>query len=376
LACPYHGVADLEARISDMPPRLTPRTALAAALLTATPAAAGEPLERLAVASYNVQFATPDMPLLSRLVRELPGHKPNVAARATAIGAALACFDVIALQETVNDRRRAEILATLQRHGRDCGQPARLAAGWTFAFLSGPPLPDDAGLLPLVDDELALASRLPIIASHTLTFTDSAGEDALAAKGVLHARLARAAGDELDVYVSHLQAGHEHAAVRRGQIAQLAAFIRDTAAAQGPVLVMGDLNLWGGTPDRADPASEYNRLMAALDAAVAPRRFVDLWLATHPHDAEIASGTKPRMLEDGSRRPREKRIDYLLLARDRRRRSRCVMTSCRAASWSTARRWAISPTTRRSWRRSAGARRPRRGPPPPRRAIRCRNAYA
>ncbi len=77
---------------------------------------------------------------------------------------------------------------------------------------------------------------------------------------------------------------------------------------------MGDLNLWGGAPDRADPASEYRHLIAALDAAVAPRRFVDLWLATHPRDPETASGTKPRVLDDGSLRPREKRIDFLLLA--------------------------------------------------------------
>ena len=77
---------------------------------------------------------------------------------------------------------------------------------------------------------------------------------------------------------------------------------------------MGDLNLGGGAQDRADPASEYNHLLAMLDAAVAPRRFVDLWLATHPDDPETASGTKPRLLADGTVRPRERRIDYLLLA--------------------------------------------------------------
>ena len=288
--------------------------ALALALLTAAPAAAGEPFERLQVASYNVQLAMPELPLLGRLLREPPGHKPNVAVRAAAIGAALACFDVVALQETVNDRRRAEIEAALQRHGQHCGKPGRLGAGRTFVLLSGPPLPDDAGLLPMFDDELALASRLPIVASHALSFTDAARADAFVAKGVLHARLRRAEGDELDVYASHLQAGQEHAAVRRSQIAELAAFIRDTAAVHGPVLVMGDLNLGGGAQDRADPGSEYNHLMATLDAAVAPRRFVDLWLATHPEDPETASGTKRRLLADGSLRPRERRIDFLLLA--------------------------------------------------------------
>ena len=297
-----------------MTPWPSPSFALAVALLAPLPAAAGETPERLRVASYNVQFVTPEVPVLSRLLRELPGHKPNVAARAEAIGAALACFDLIALQETVHDRRRGEIFATLQRRGEACGKPTRLPSGAMFALLSGPPIPHAAGLLPLVGDELALASRLPIVARRTLVFEHAAGEDALAAKGALHARLARARGDTLDVYVTHLQAGHEHAEVRRGQIAELAAFIGRTTAAHGPVLLMGDLNLWGGTVDRADRGSEYNHLMAALDAAVAPRRFVDLWLATHPDDPESDSGTKPRVFADGSVRPREKRIDFVLLA--------------------------------------------------------------
>lgn len=292
---------------------MTPRTALALALLAASPAAADEPADRLGLASYNVQFATPEVPLLSRLLRELPGHKPNVAARAAAIGAALACADVIALQETVNDLRRAELFAALQRHGAECGKPSRLPSGEPFALLSGPPLPDHVGFLPWVDDELALASRLPIVAQRTLTFTAAAGADALAAKGVLHARLARAKGDTLDVFVTHLQEGAEHAAERRAQISELAAFIRANAP-QGPVLLMGDLNLWGGAPDRNDPDSDYSHLITALDAAVAPRRFVDLWLATHRRDPETASGSKPRILEDGSVRPREKRIDFILLA--------------------------------------------------------------
>jgi endonuclease/exonuclease/phosphatase family metal-dependent hydrolase len=185
-----------------------------------------------------------------------------------------------------------------------------------FELFSGPQIGDESGWLPLVDDELALASRLPVVAQGMLTFASAAGEDRLAAKGVLHARLARSHGatDVLDVFTTHLQAGREQGEVRRRQVEELAAFVRRTASAERPVLVLGDLNIWGGRVDRADPASEYNHLMQALNAAVAPRRFVDLWLATHPEDPETDSGTKPRRLEDGSRRPREKRIDYVLLA--------------------------------------------------------------
>jgi endonuclease/exonuclease/phosphatase family metal-dependent hydrolase len=286
-------------------------------ILAASPAtAAAAALESLAVASYNVQFVTPDLPVLRDLLREFPGHKPNVAARARAIGRALACFDVIGLQETINDRRRAELLAELEARGRACGKPSRLRSGRLFAAISGPKIADEADWLPLVDDELALASRLPVVAVNALTFAAAAGADALAAKGVLHARLARAAGsaDVLEVYVTHLQADAEQADVRRRQVEELAAFVRRTARAAVPVLLLGDLNVWGGAPDRADPASEYNHLMAALNAAVAPRHFVDLWLAAHADDPETASGTKPRRLADGTLRPREKRVDFVLLA--------------------------------------------------------------
>ena len=312
-------MVDLKARNSDIArPKGMIRRALAVlTILTASPATApAASPESLAVASYNVQFVTPDLPLLREVLREFPGHKPNVAARARAIGTALACFDVIGLQETVNDRRRAELLAELERRGRACGKPSRLPSGRLFAAISGPKLAAEADWPPLVDDKLALASRLPIAAVDTLTFAAAAGADALAAKGALHARLVGGAGraDVLEVYVTHLQADAEQAEIRRRQIDELAAFVARTAYDAAPVLVLGDLNLWGGAPDRADPASEYNHLMQALNAAVAPRRFVDLWLATHADDPETHSGTKPRVLEDGSVRPREKRIDFLLLA--------------------------------------------------------------
>ncbi len=301
-------MAEVTSRIFDL--------GLGAALLAGmlTPAAAGEPGLRLTIASYNVQFVMPDLPFPADLVRDLPGQKANVALRARAIGTALACFDVIALQETINDRRRAELLDQLEADGRDCGKPSRLSSGRMFAAVAGPALPDGS-LLPLLDDELTLASRLPVESIDMRAFHEAAGADALAAKGVLHARLAlgSAAADRLDVFTTHLQAGDDRFEIRTQQIRELADFVRGRAGS-GPVLVMGDFNLWGGDVDRADPGSEYNLLLGALDGAVAPRRFVDLWLAAHPQDPETASGTKPRVLPDGSVRPREKRIDFLLLA--------------------------------------------------------------
>lgn len=269
----------------------------------------------LRVASYNVQFVTPDLPLLRHVLREWPGHKPNVTARAEAIAMRLACFDVVALQETINDRRRREMFERLESAGRACGKPSHLPSGRMFAFVDGPDAKDEPGWLPLVGRELALASRLPVVATDGHVYRHAAEEDRLAAKGVLHARLARDGDHLIDVFVTHLQAGYEHGAVRRRQIEELASFIRRKVnGATHPVLVLGDFNVRGSRVDRQDPGSDYRFLMERLNAAVAPRRVRDAWLATHADDPETASGTKPRVLPDGTLRSHEERIDYLFLA--------------------------------------------------------------
>jgi endonuclease/exonuclease/phosphatase family metal-dependent hydrolase len=268
----------------------------------------------LRVASYNVQFVTPDLPLVRQVLREWPGHKPNVPARGQAIAERLACFDVVALQETINDQRRREIFDRLETAGRTCGKRSRLPSGRMFAFVEGPAV-GDGSWLPLVGNELALATRLPIIATDSHIYRDAAEEEVLAAKGVLHARLARGPDDLIDVFVTHLQAGQEHGEVRRRQIGELAAFIRAAArTGVGPVLVLGDFNVRGAFVDRQDPGSDYNFLRRSLDAAVAPRRLADAWLATRAGDPDAASGTKPRMLPDGTLRPHEERIDYVFVA--------------------------------------------------------------
>jgi endonuclease/exonuclease/phosphatase family metal-dependent hydrolase len=279
---------------------------------------------RLGIASYNVQFATPDIPLLPRLAREFPGHKPNVAARARAIGKRLACLDIVAFQEIIHDRRRAQLLGELERSGRSCGKPSRLPSGRIFQTLAGPRVPDGPhrlsrlanggpGFGPLVGQELAVASRWPIIEHNQHVFVAAAGRDALAAKGVLHARI-EVAGRPLELYVTHLQAGDE-GQVRRAQFEELAAFVRATAAADAPILVLGDFNVRSGPAERAWLGSEYNSLLRALDWAVeAPRRFVDLWLEAHPDAPDLWSWTKPKR----ARNPKERRIDLMLLAGDGR----------------------------------------------------------
>ena len=272
------------------------------------------PGETLRVASYNVQFVTPDLPLLHHVLREWPGHKPNVSERAEAIAARLACFDIVALQETINEQRRRELFDRLETAGRACGKPSRLWSGRMFAFVHGPGI-QQGSWLPLVGDELALASRLPIVAAGSHVYEHAAEEDALAAKGVLHARLAGGPGDVIDVFVTHLQAGDEHGQIRRRQIEELASFLRESAdGAVDPILVLGDFNVRGTLVDREDPASDYNFLLRTLRAAVAPRPLVDSWLAIHVADPDAGSGTKPRLRADGTLRAHEERIDYVFLA--------------------------------------------------------------
>jgi endonuclease/exonuclease/phosphatase family metal-dependent hydrolase len=269
----------------------------------------------LGVASYNVQFVTPDLPLVGYLLREWPGHKPNVTDRAEAIAARLACYDIVALQETINDQRRRELFDRLETAGRGCGKPSRLPSGRMFALVDGPDVADSASFLPLVGNELALASRLPVVAVGSHVYQHAVEEDVLAAKCVLHVRLARGADDVIDVFVTHLQAGHEHGPVRRRQIEELGSFMSNALDGKAnPVLVLGDFNVRGSRVDRQDPGSDYHFLRRTLDSAVAPRRFVDAWLATHADDPDTASGTKPRVLPDGTLRPHEERIDHLFLA--------------------------------------------------------------
>ncbi len=228
--------------------------------------------ETLRVAQYNVQFVTP-----WRYGTISPKHWPNTEARARAIGVELACFDIVALNETINDARRAEIFGEMERAGAACGRPSRLASGRYFQVLAGPEsdppslakitdfLTDDVALAWL-GDEVALASRLPIVASASTTYSTARGTDALAAKGVLHARLWRGGeapkSDLLDLFVTHLQANH--ADIRKAQIGELAAFIRKRSDPGLPALLLGDLNIDGSAAARRDPGAEYHAMIREL----------------------------------------------------------------------------------------------------------------
>ena len=231
--------------------------------------------EELDVVQYNVQFVAP-----WDFSRASLGHRPNTEERARAIGRALACFDIVALNETINDSRRREILEAMELAAPGCGKAPRFEGGRHFEIFAGPKLPPGenrlgslaaladfaASEVPLaaVDDELALISRLPIVARSTHVYGIGRGTDALAAKGVLHARLLRdgPAGGVLEVFATHLQANHPD--VRRAQIAELAGFIRAKADPELPALLLGDFNVDGGFAARWKADGEYRNLMREL----------------------------------------------------------------------------------------------------------------
>lgn len=238
----------------------------------------------LRLLQYNVQFLLPNV-ALNFIAPDEIGHWPNTTERAQAIARAIAerCFDIVALNETVNRTRREEIVNALQRSTVGCGHPSGAEVGHPLYVAKGPALDhvlalrrvdDFLALLrdgqeatlddPVVGDELTIISRLPIVETHAFIFSESAGIDVGAAKGVLHVRLRDGAGDAgsalLDVFATHLQAG-DHDAIRRSQLAELAGFIRARSHPSVPRIVLGDFNIDGSPQAQADAQSAYRRTL-------------------------------------------------------------------------------------------------------------------
>jgi endonuclease/exonuclease/phosphatase family metal-dependent hydrolase len=115
-------------------------------------------------------------------------------------------------------------------------------AGGIFGGSEGKDAPLNGGLM--------LLSRHPISRSNRTIYHQSAGEDSLSYKGVLHSRI-RPHGHpcEYDVFLSHTQnlapiVGEDDAKEALGrQIRHLAAFIRSCREPAYPALLMGDLNV-------------------------------------------------------------------------------------------------------------------------------------
>jgi endonuclease/exonuclease/phosphatase family metal-dependent hydrolase len=242
---------------------------------------------------YNVQFLLPDG--TPGFVFDAADHFPPSAERAAKIGAALACQDIVALNETSSNTGRRNIIAAMEANAAACGHQALVDGGTRFFdALDGP---DNSQTSPVLDDEIALVSRFPIVMVHSMEYSDCSGIDCLAAKGALHARLWRGPGhpatDAIDVFVTHLNNGD--ATVLAKQVEQLAAFIQTHNDPQTPIVIMGDFNIAGNAGDIADPGSLYSIMMSKLDVVV-PGPLHDLGLDAGPTNDDKNS-----------------RIDYMLV---------------------------------------------------------------
>jgi endonuclease/exonuclease/phosphatase family metal-dependent hydrolase len=115
------------------------------------------------------------------------------------------------------------------------------------------------------DSGLALAGRLAARELRVEPFDEGTGADRLKRKGVLRARLATPEGDELALWVVHLQAGRRHGAIRARQVRRI---LELQAGERGPLVVMGDFNFYEAAREDRESAE---RLAAAglVDAALA-----------------------------------------------------------------------------------------------------------
>jgi endonuclease/exonuclease/phosphatase family metal-dependent hydrolase len=288
------------------------------------------------VLTYNTQFRDTAADLFA------PGW-PNTRRRARTIGQAIACYDLIALQEEFRDDRRAEVVQAAQTAGAHCGKPSQFASGLPFTLVTGPaaypitssPLittiewtvrglydtvvtafGESAHAVSVTNSGLLLLSRYPVRHVDLYTFQHKAGFDAWARKGVIHAVICReAAGDThdcLDVFVTHLQARPREQAQRLGQVQELAHFIHAirTASPDRPALIMGDFNI-NSASDKSDPsASQYAVLRDALSAA--DPGVVDLW------------ASQQTTVPGCTNRRRRKRIDYIFVTPHETFQSRAV----------------------------------------------------
>jgi endonuclease/exonuclease/phosphatase family metal-dependent hydrolase len=248
----------------------------------------------LRVITYNVQFL-PD-PVSWK------NERPNPEYRANRIADELRGFDVAGLQEVFHVKHREQIVD-------------RTRIGWhgeLHQFAS----PQLKGFF--TSGGCLILSRRPLLESSAVVFANYSkpadyGQraDGHAAKGVLHARIARSANEPnnfIDLFVTHLEARADD--LRPLQYKEMADFIRKKSDVDHPFLLLGDLNTYGMTEYQKDPKSQYSQLMRELRAARPNGGVIDLW----PKLKGDARGgtTEQESSEIG------KRVDYILLGNPRR----------------------------------------------------------
>jgi endonuclease/exonuclease/phosphatase family metal-dependent hydrolase len=284
-------------------------TLLLIALLATKQASAAEPAsapaeatgvtspEAFKIITYNVQF----LPGIASFANK----RKEPLYRAKSIGEKLATFDAVGLNEVFERRPREALLDGL-----------RSAWGKSYHEVVSPQ-PTDGRF----NGGLTIATRRPLVESHTLTYSQGSSPkkygvlaDGFAAKGALHARIARDAGAAeqaaagkpagcVDVFITHLEARADE--IRETQYPELAEFIRQHSSPDCPAIVMGDFNTHGDADDIAKEDAPYHRMKKLFDDARPGAPFVDLWPKLHDSHGGT---TNQEDLERGSR------IDMIFLS--------------------------------------------------------------
>ncbi len=241
------------------------------------------------VITYNVQFLPEPVAFMN--------ERPNPEYRARRIAEEVSRYDIVGLQETFHRTHRERMIEQLR-------------AAWSgklHQVLS----PTPGGFL--TSGGCALLTRLPVRTSASAVFVNfskpedyGVRADGFAAKGVIHARIARSEDEPentIDVFVTHLEARDDD--IRPRQYAELADFIRRTSDPARPMLLVGDMNTKGMIENQKDPDSPYSILLRQLNNARPDGGVIDVWPKLR--GKALGGTTEQETAETG------KRIDYVFV---------------------------------------------------------------
>lgn len=240
----------------------------------------------LRVVSYNVQFLPGPGALANK--------RKNPTYRAKTIGREMARFDVVGLNEVFEARPRGLILDALREAWGEELYEVTIPRAEDRPFNGG----------------LMIVSRLPIVEWNHVIYSKYStpqeyglAADGYAAKGALHARIARAkdCDETFDVFVTHLEARSDEA--RLTQYEELSQFIARHSSPERPTLLLGDMNTKGQPDQQADPDSPYHVMLAAYGKCRPESKLIDVWPTLRGD--EHGGTTEQESSEIG------KRIDYI-----------------------------------------------------------------
>jgi endonuclease/exonuclease/phosphatase family metal-dependent hydrolase len=225
---------------------------------------------------------------------KIAGNRGDSEYRAERIGNEIAAYDVIGLCE-VFDRKHSQTLYEF----------AQTVTNNSFVVTYGP---RRIGV-HLIGSGLAILSRFPVEASHTVSyskasqFLDSGFKaDGFAAKGAVHARLR--IRDEpamfVDCFLTHLES--RSASARDVQISEFADFVAKHSG-DNPIIVMGDFNIDANAPDDSAEKLQLESLNKKL--VYKDRQLIDVWRAVGQ-----GTGNTYESMTTG----RSRRLDYIFFS--------------------------------------------------------------